>query len=364
MRSFLDGRTCLIYFVKHGKDKIQLSQLMNIHVGLIGGGNISATHARAANAIPGVSVAAIYGSNQARVAQLSQVHAAQPYTHFEAFLNHRPLDMVAIGSPSGLHATQGIAAANRGLHVLTEKPIDISTQRADELIAAAEGSGVKLGVMFQDRCKPDIRRMKKWIDEGVMGKVLLADARVKWYRPPEYYGDSKWRGTLALDGGGALINQAVHTLDLLLWMLGDVVEVQASTANLLHKIEAEDTALVLLKFESGASAVLQATTAAFPGYPRRFEVSGTEGTVILEQDRVIAVDLKHPREGVATSRATDDIEDTASPVVTDFQGHQAVFEDFIRAIKENGTPMCDGHEARKSVALVEEIYRAARTSKR
>lgn len=355
---------CLIYFVKNRKGRIHLSQLMTIHVGLIGGGTISATHARAANAIPGVSVAAIYGSNQARVARLSQEHAAQPYADFEAFLNHHPLDLVAIGSPSGLHATQGIAAAKRGLHVLTEKPIDISTQRADELIAAAESAGVKLGVMLQDRCKPDIRRMKQWIDEGVLGKILLADAQVKWYRPPEYYGDSKWRGTLALDGGGALINQAVHTVDLLLWMLGDAVEVQASTANLLHKIEAEDTALALLKFESGASAVLQATTAAFPGYPRRLEVSGTEGTVILEQDRVIAVDLKHPRQGVAASRATDDIEDTASPVVTDFQGHQAVFEDFIRAIKENGTPMCDGREARRSVALIEKIYCAAGKSKR
>jgi UDP-N-acetyl-2-amino-2-deoxyglucuronate dehydrogenase len=336
---------------------------MTIRVGLIGGGNISATHARAANAIPGVSVAAIYGTNQTKVARLSQEYAAQPYTDFEAFLNYRPLDLVAIGSPSGLHAIQGIAAAKRGLHVLTEKPIDISTQRADELIAAAESSGVKLGVMFQDRCKPDIRRMKQWIADGVLGKVLLADARVKWYRPPEYYSDSKWRGTLALDGGGALINQAVHTVDLLLWMLGDVVDVQSSTANLQHKIEAEDTALAMLKFKSGASALLQATTAAFPGYPRRLEVTGTEGTIILEQDRVIAVDLKSPREGVTASRSTEDLEDTASPVVTDFQGHQAVFEDFIRAIREDGTPMCDGREARRSVALIEEIYRAAGRSK-
>jgi UDP-N-acetyl-2-amino-2-deoxyglucuronate dehydrogenase len=236
---------------------------MTIRVGLIGGGNISATHARAANAIPGVSIAAVYGTNPAKVVGLSQEYSAQPYASFEAFLNRRPLDLVAIGSPSGLHATQGIAAAKRGLHVLTEKPIDISTQRADELIAAAESSGVKLGVFFQDRCKPDIRRMKQWIDDGVLGKVLLADARVKWYRPPEYYSESKWRGTLALDGGGALINQAIHAVDLLLWMLGDVVEVQASTANLMHKIEAEDTALALLKFESGATALLHATTAAF-----------------------------------------------------------------------------------------------------
>src|SRR6266404_6399260 len=150
---------------------------MTIHVGLIGGGNISATHARAANAIPGVSVAAIYGSNQARVAQLSQEHAAQPYTDFEAFLNHRPLDLVAIGSPSGLHATQGIAAAKRGLHVLTEKPIDISTERADALITEAEKWGVKLGVFFQDRSKPDILRVKNAVDAGVLGKPILADAR-------------------------------------------------------------------------------------------------------------------------------------------------------------------------------------------
>jgi predicted dehydrogenase len=337
---------------------------MTVHVGLIGGGNIGETHARAANAIPEVSVVAIYGTNQAKVAGLAQEHAAKPYTDFEAFLNHRPLDLVTIGSPSGLHAAQGIAAAKRGLHVLTEKPIDISTQRADELIAAAESSGVKLGVMFQDRCKPDIRRMKQWIDEGVLGKVLLAEARVKWYRPPEYYSDSKWRGTLALDGGGALINQGVHTVDLLLWMLGDVVGVQARTANLLHKIEAEDTALALLEFESGANAVLEASTAAFPGYPRRLEITGTEGTMILEQDRVIAVNLKHPRDGVVASRANDNMEETASPVVTDFEGHRAVFEDFVRAIKENDTPMCDGREARRSLALIEEIYRAAGRGKR
>src|SRR6266704_1241458 len=174
---------------------------MAIHVGLIGGGNITETHARAARAISGVEIAAVYGTNFAKVQRLCREHGGTPYAVFGAFLAHHPMDLVIIGSPSGLHATQGIAAAKRGLHVLTEKPIDISTQRADELIAAAESSGVKLGVMFQDRCKPDIRRMKQWIDEGVLGKVLLADARVKWYRPPEYYGDSKWSGTLALDGG-------------------------------------------------------------------------------------------------------------------------------------------------------------------
>jgi len=261
---------------------------MTIHVGLIGGGNISDTHARAARAIPGVSIAAIYGTNPEKVIRLSREHGAKPYRDLDGFLNHRPMDFVAIGSPSGLHAAHGIAAASRGLHVLTEKPIDISSARAEELIEATEKAGVKLGVMFQDRHKPEVRRLKQWVDKGVIGRPLLAEARVKWYRPPEYYSQSKWRGTLAMDGGGALINQAVHTLDLLLWVMGDVAHVQARAATAIHAIEGEDTAIALMEFASGALGLLQATTSAFPGYPRRLEVTGTEGTVILEQDRIVA----------------------------------------------------------------------------
>jgi UDP-N-acetyl-2-amino-2-deoxyglucuronate dehydrogenase len=252
-----------------------------------------------------------------------------------------------------------MAAARHGLHVLTEKPIEISTRRAEELIEATRQSGVKLGVIFQDRCKPEIRRLKQWIDSGVIGKILLADARVKWYRPPEYYGESTWRGTLTLDGGGALINQAVHTIDLLLWLLGDVVGVQARTATALHQIEGEDTAVALLEFASGPLGLVQATTAAFPGFPRRLEITGSEGTVILEQDRIVAVDLKNAPSGVAASVPSEDKENTGSPVVTDFKGHQAIFEDFIRAIQENGIPMCDGREGKRSIALIEEIYRAS-----
>src|SRR6202049_2824159 len=195
------------------------------------------------------------------------------------------MDLVMIGSPSGLSAAGGIAAGHSGGHVLTKKPIDISTARADALIEAAASAAVKLGVIFQDRVKPDIRRLKQWIERGALGKVLLVDARVKWYRPPEYYGQSKWRGTLALDGGGALMNQGVHTVDLLLWLLGDVTRVQARTATALHKIESEDTAIAILEFAGGALGIFHATTAAYPGYPRRIEISGSEGTVIPAHHR-------------------------------------------------------------------------------
>jgi len=335
---------------------------MAIHIGLIGGGNITDTHAHAARAIPGVEIGAIFGTNPGKLAALCREHGGQPYRNLEAFLVHRPMDLVAIGSPSGLHATYGIAAAQQGLHVLVETPIEINTRRADALIEAAHLSGVKLGVMFQDRVKPGIRQLKEWISTGVIGKPLLADARVKWYRPPEYYSRSRWRGTLALDGGGALINQGVHTVDLLLWLLGDVARVQARTATALHKIEGEDIALAILEFSNGALGVLQATTAAYPGYPRRVEVSGSEGTVILEQDCILAANLRHTPAAFSEGNAPDENQSASSAVVSDFRGHQALFEDFLQAIERNTTPICDGRDGRRSIALIEAIYRAARNS--
>src|SRR2546425_7064573 len=280
---------------------------MSIHIGLIGGGNITQTHARAALAIPGVEIAAIYGTNSESVARLCSEHGGKSYQDFDAFLDHRPMDLVIIGSPSGLHATQGIAAARRGLHVLTEKPMDISTQRADALIEAARQSGAKLGVIFQDRLKPGIRQLKQWLDQGVLGKPIFVDARVKWHRPPQYYSNSRSRGTLALDGGGALINQGVHTVDLLLWLLGDVASVQARTATQLHKIEAEDTAAAILEFTGGALGIFHATTAAYPGYPRRVEIAGTEGTVILEHDRIIAANLRNAAAAIESAPLDENV---------------------------------------------------------
>jgi predicted dehydrogenase len=336
---------------------------MTIHIGLIGGGNITETHARAARAIPGVEISAIHGANAEKIARLCREHGGTPYQDFDAFLQHRPMDLVIIGSPSGLHAAQGIAAARHGLHVLTEKPIEISAARADALIEAAKQSNVQLGVIFQDRTKPHIRQLKSWLDQGLLGRPIIVDARVMWYRPPEYYSNSRWRGTFALDGGGALINQGVHTVDLLLWLLGDVARVQARTGTLLHEIEAEDTAAAILEFSSGALGILHATTAAYPGYPRRVEISGTEGTVIVEHDRIIAANLRTPPTA-AESAPLDKNQSASSAAVTDFRGHQAVLEDFLQAIRQNRAPACDGLEGRRSIALIEAIYRAAKTPDR
>ncbi len=339
-----------------------------LHVGLIGGGGISATHARAATGIAGVRIAAIQGTNASKVRALCSRHGGTPYSDLDAFLAHRPMEMVIIGSPSGLHAAQGIAAADRGLHVLVEKPIDVTTARADALISAAERAGVRLGVIYQERFKPDVIALKRLVDEGTIGKVLFVEARVPWYRPPEYYASSRWRGRPALDGGGALINQAIHTLDLLVWLLGDVERVQARTATLLHDIEVEDTGATILEFACGALGIFSFTTAAFPGYPRQLTIIGARGSAILEDETLARVELldgasradaRLRPSAAATAGAS---ERSASPLISDVGAHQAVLQDFIDAVREGRAPRCDGREGRRSLAVVEAIYRTAAES--
>ena len=331
-----------------------------IHIGIIGGGGISDTHAKAAQQVKGTNIVSFFGTNQDKIAQLSKTYGGSAYSQFEVFLNHKPMNAVIIGSPSGLHADQGIRCASRGLHVLVEKPIDVTVEKADALIAACEKARVKLAVCFQDRFANDSIRLKQLIESGGLGKLILVSARVKWYRPPEYYSNSRWRGKLALDGGGALINQGVHTVDLLLWLLGEVKRVYAKSVTALHDIESEDTLVSTLEFANGAIGTIEAATSVFPGYDRRIEITGSEGTIIFEHDRIIRADLKKPSVLALESQRQDTNRSSSSPIVTDVTGHKRILEDFIEAIRTDNKPRCDGYEGRRSVRLVEAIYRSAR----
>ena len=304
----------------------------NMRVGIIGGGNISETHTRAAQAIDGLRVEAVYGANRERVSALAAEAGAKAYEDLDAFLAHG-LDFVIIGSPSGVHAEQGIAAARAGLHVLVEKPVDVSTSRVDALLAEVDAAGVRLGVCFQDRLHPDIHAVKMLVAGGALGRPVLGSGHVKWYRPPEYYAGSRWRGTRTLDGGGALMNQAIHTIDLLLWMFGDVARVSASTATRLHAIEVEDTAVATLEFESGALGVLEAATSVYPGYPRRIELTGTEGTLVIEHDRLVRADLKAGGPALSAPGAGDANASASSAKVADTRAHQRIIRDFVTAIE-------------------------------
>jgi UDP-N-acetyl-2-amino-2-deoxyglucuronate dehydrogenase len=334
---------------------------MTFRVGILGGGGISDTHARAAAAIPGVEIAAVHGDNAEKARLLAGALRVPDYSTLEAFLGHRPMDAVAIGSPSGCHSAQAMACAHAGLHVLVEKPMAVTSEDAGRVVEACAAAGVQLGVFFQDRLQPDFVRLKAFLDAGGLGRILLVSGHVRWYRPPEYYGTSRWRGTWTLDGGGAVMNQGIHTLDLMLHLLGDVVAVSARAGALRHAIEVEDTGVASLEFRSGALGTYEATTAAYPGYKRRLEISGERGTIVVEHDRVVGADLSPDSPGFSISPAAATGESASSHVVSDATPHRRIFEDFLRAVGDGTRPICDGREGKRSVDLVRAFYESART---
>jgi predicted dehydrogenase len=328
-------------------------------VALIGSGNISETHARAAIEARHVELVAHWGRNAEATQRLARRYGGRAFDTVGDLLAHRPLDAVLIGTPSGTHADFGIAAARAGVHVLVEKPLDVTTARIDPLLGECAGANVTLGVFFQDRTAPDLVWLKQAIDGGDLGAPLLASASVRWYRSPEYYAGSPWRGTRSLDGGGALMNQGIHTVDLLLWLFGPVVRVSAIAKTALHQIEVEDTVVATLEFANGALGTLEVTTAAYPGLARRIELTGSRGTIIVEGDRILTRVLQQPPAVEPPNHAGTDNASASSPVVSDATGHQRVIEDFVAAVRTRRPPRCDGAEGRRSVALIEAIYQSA-----
>jgi UDP-N-acetyl-2-amino-2-deoxyglucuronate dehydrogenase len=322
-----------------------------VNVAIVGAGNISDTHTRAALAA-GLTIVGVFGANQTRARELAQRYGTVAYDTLDALVVQTSIDIVMIGSPSACHAEQARTAALAGCHVLVEKPLDISTARIDKLLHKVDRTGVTLGVFFQDRLKPDVVEMKRRIERGDIGTLLLATAEVKWFRPREYYATSRWRGTWALDGGGALMNQGIHTVDLLLHLLGPARRVSGTTATRFHTIETEDTATAMIEFASGVQATIDVTTAAFPGRPRRLLIAGTKGSLLLDGDTL--------HEGATESAGDVRVENAASPVVSDSSAHQRIVEDFVDAIRAGRPPVCDGAEGRRSVEVVEAVYRSAR----
>ena len=318
---------------------------------MIGAGNISATHVRALAGIAGVTLAGVYGPRLERAQAVADIGGGRGYDSPERMFAAESPDMVIVGTPSGLHGEHAAAAVRHGIHVLVEKPLEISVARVDALIAHASERGVTLGVVFQDRVKPGVRALKAAVDAEPFGRVALIRAQVPWWRPPEYYRDSQWRGTWALDGGGALMNQGIHTVDLLLWLCGPVTRVSGKAVTRCHDIEVEDTAVAILEFASGAIGTLEATTCAYPGRPRRIEISGAAGTAILDGDR-FAPD--------AQPAADAPPQNVASPVVSDVSPHRDVIADFIEACRRRRPPVCGGLDGRRSVQLIEAIYASSR----
>jgi predicted dehydrogenase len=247
-----------------------------------------------------------------------------------------------------------------GKHVLVEKPMARNVAEADRIIAACDRAGLTLGAMFQYRFSPLARKVKAAVEGGRLGKLLLIDLQAKWFRSDAYYRESNWRGTAAREGGAVLINQAIHSIDLLRWIGGPVDEVQGLTATTLHPIEMEDVGLAMLRFRSGAVGSIVATTVALPGFPERLAFHGDKGSAVLIQGEgtiewyLAGEEPRRERAATQVSGASSD------PAATPSAGHVAEFTDFYTAIREGRKPLIDGREGRQALELVEAIYRSAR----
>ena len=283
-------------------------------------------------------------------------------------LLHRPeVDVVCVCVPSGRHAQVGIAAARAGKHLVVEKPIDVSLDAADRLIKAADAAGVRMTVISQHRFDPGLTELRGLLDRQALGRLLLGEASTKWYRSQAYYDSAAWRGTWSLDGG-SLMNQGIHYLDLLRWCMGPVAEVTALYATGAHRIEVEDTTLAAVKFQSGAVGTIVTSTAVIPGFAQRLEISGTGGTVIVEDGaiahRTLAGDV--PGLGMRGTRisrteagASVGPSASAAALATD-ASHRAQLADLLAAIDEGRQPAVTGADGRTVLELVRAIYRSAR----
>lgn len=335
--------------------------------GIIGAGMIGQFHAKAITAMEGGELHSVFDLRQESADKLAEEYGAEGYSDIESFLADPELEIVTVGTPSGAHLEPSLAALNAGKHVICEKPLEITTERIDQLIEAAEKNGKTLAAVLNRRFHPGMDAFKKAADEGRFGQLTNASAYVKWYRDQAYYDSAGWRGTWALDGGGALMNQSIHTVDALLYLAGPVKSVQANTACLAHeRIEVEDIVVAIVEFESGARGVIECSTCTWSkdGHPARVQLSGTEGSVFLADEAFEIWDFMEdkPEDAEIQSKFMKGQEaglGANDPKAINFYQHQRNFEEVVKAIAEGREPSTSSAEARKSVALIQAIYESA-----
>jgi len=332
---------------------------------IIGCGIIGKLHAKAYRDAKEIQLAAVVDEAEDRAAALGGEFGVPSYTRTEEVLARADIDFIDICTPSGMHADAAIAAARAGKHCLCEKPLDITPQRCDKMIAAFKKSRTTLGGVFQHRFADEVRQTKTAIDDGRFGRITLATCSTPWWRTQEYYDSGAWRGTWKFDGGGALMNQSIHAIDLLVWLAGPIKTVTARTALLAHeRIEVEDVAVAVCEFESGALGVIQGTTAAYPGSGVRHEIMGTGGTVYLVNDKIELWKLRDEEGAEKPPAAASENAGAASdPKVLAGILFTRNFDDIARAARAGTAPCVSGPEAKKSVEVICAIYQSARTGK-
>lgn len=339
---------------------------------LVGCGMIARFHARAIAEIPDARVAALVSRTPGAAAKLLEETNTPPCPAFatvEEAVAAPGVDVVVITTPSGAHLDPAVTAAAAGKHVVVEKPLEITPDRCDRIIAACDRHRVKLCTIFPSRFADANVTLKAAVDAGKFGRLTLGEASNKWWRSQAYYDEGGWKGTQALDGGGALMNQAIHNMDLLLWMMGPATQVCGLTATLAHeRIEVEDTAVAAIRFASGALGMLVGTTSVHPGYPKQIAVHGDKGSAVIEQEDVLRWDFTPatPADDEVKARFAAKVGASggaADPKAISHEGHRRQLADFVAAIRADRPPQVDGREGRRAVELICAVYESNRTGR-
>lgn len=332
-----------------------------LNFAVIGAGNIGKLQAEAIRHIPAARVTVVCNRGEAAGRALAEKHGAIWIADFQEAVSRDNVDVVTVCTPSGTHMEIAVAAAQAGKHLLVEKPLDITLDRVDQILRAVEQAGVVLACVFPLRFTQGVHKAKAALDAGRLGRLTLADVFVKWYRPQSYY-NGNWRGTWQLDGGGALMNQSIHNIDLVQWLAGPVESVLARTATLAHEMQTEDTASALLTFQSGALGVIQGATSCWPGDRARVELHGDRGTIVLEEGRIVVWKLADAAPGEEEAMLTLEHSQgsgAADPTAIGYEMHRRQLVDLIEAIRLGRPPAIQGAEARRSVEIIRAIYLAA-----
>lgn len=334
-----------------------------IRFGIAGCGVIGASHAEAIAGLPDALLVAVadLAAQEARAGRLAERYGARAYTSLQDMLDREQLDVVNVCTPSGMHGEQACLVMRSGRHVMVEKPMEITLERIDEMLRVQEEAGVKLAVISQRRFDGAARRVHALIEEGALGRLVLGTAHVPWWRSQAYYDSGGWRGTWKLDGGGVLMNQSIHAIDLLQWLMGPVRSVVAYTDTLAHHMETEDVAVAVLRFASGTLGTISATTGAYPGLSMRLEVLGDRGSAILEDARLSHLHLaRDDRQEIGAYGAQ--MRPRSEPDTRDEAGSHALqIADMIAAIREDRPPLVDGRAARHPVEIILAVYESAGT---
>lgn len=334
-----------------------------VSFGMIGCGTISEWHAQAIEKIDGARLVAVTDLNEAARAAFAQKYQARAFDSVEALLAEPSIDVVSICTPSGLHAPLAVQAAGRGKNIVVEKPMAITPAQLDAVMTACRVNHVKLSVIAQLRFSDAVRQLNAAVGDGALGRLVMADLSMKYYRSQEYYDRGGWRGTWKMDGGGALMNQGIHGVDLMQYVMGPVKSVCATVRTLTRRIEVEDTAVATLEFQNGALGRIAATTSVYPGSPRTLEICGDRGTIRLEEDSIASWDIagRQLPEGVRLGGASSHT--AVNPAAFGIEGHFRQLSDMVDAIRNDRAPLVDQFEGKRSVELILAIYESSKTEK-